>query len=76
MFLLETDRQTWIAVMGVDTEGKETMFRLAFTTMEKAVRFAAAHEEMSARRLREVRLRDIMGADEPPLALDLEPESV
>lgn len=76
VFLLETDRKTWIALNTKDESGKESKFRLAFTSLQRAQAFAAAHRELRAARVREIRLRDITTGDDPPLAIDLDPLSV
>lgn len=76
VFLLETDRQSWLAVNTTDESGLQSKFRLAFTSLERAQEFAAAHREMRAARVREIRLRDITTAEDPPLAVDLDPGSV
>lgn len=76
LFVLETDRKTWLAIRGTDEAGRETMFRLAFTTLELARDFAGFHPEMQARRIRELTLADLTTPADPPLALDLDPGSV
>lgn len=76
VFLLETDRQTWIAVNTTGESGLQSKFRLAFTSLQRAQEFAAAHREMRAARVREIRLRDITTGEDPPLAIDLDPASV
>lgn len=76
LFVLETDRNTWLAIRGTDEAGRETMFRLAFTTMDRARDFASSHPEMQARRIRELTVADLTTPADPPLALDLDPGSV
>lgn len=76
VFVLETDRGTWIAMDGSDEKGQATRFRLAFTTLDRARAFAAAHTELPARRVREIRVADLTTPADPPLAIDVDPESV
>lgn len=76
LFVLETDRKTWLAIRGSDEAGRETMFRLAFTTLDRARDFAGSHPEMQARRIRELTVADLTTPADPPLALDLDPASV
>ena len=76
VFLLETDRQTWIAIRGVDQKGEATQFRLAFSSLERATNLAQRFPAMGAKRVREIRLGDITTADDPPLALDVDPDSL
>lgn len=76
VFLLETDRQTWIAIRGVDEKGSATQFRLAFSTLAAASQFAGRFPTMGAKRVREIRLGDITTAEDPPVALDVDPDSL
>lgn len=76
IFVLETDRKTWVAIRGTDEAGRETMFRLAFTTIDLARDFAGFHPEMQARRIRELRVADLTTPADPPMALDVDPGSV
>jgi hypothetical protein len=76
VFLLETDRQTWIAIRGVDEKGSATQFRLAFSTLDGASQFAYRFPALGAKRVREIRLGDITTAQDPPLALDVDPDSM
>ena len=76
VFLLETDRETWIAMNGVDEEGRATRFRLAFTSLERAADLARRFPELGATRVREMRLSDITMEGDPPIALDVDPESL
>ena len=76
VFVLETDRGTWIALDGFDEHGKATRFRLVFTTLERAREFAMAHAELPARRVREIRVADLTTSSDPPMAIDVDPGSV
>jgi hypothetical protein len=76
VFLLETDRQTWIAIRGVDEGGSATQFRLAFSTLDLAARFAGRFPAFGAKRVREIRLGDITTAEDPPLAIAVDPDSL
>ncbi len=76
VYLLETERQTWIAMIARDENGVETQFRLAFSSLDKAKEFAAIHRDLGARRVREVRLEDIALPGEPPIALDTDPHNL
>lgn len=76
VYLLETERQTWIAIVARDEKGVETRFRLAFSSLDKAKEFAEVHRELGARRVREVRLQDIALPGEPPIALDTDPHNL
>jgi len=76
IFVLETDHKTWLAIRGTDEAGRETMFRLAFTSIDLARDFAGSHPEMQARRIRELRVADLTTPADPPMALDVDPGSV
>lgn len=76
LFVLETGRNTWLAIRGTDEAGRETMFRLAFTTIDRARDFAGSHPEMQARRIRELTVADLTTPADPPLALDVDPGSL
>jgi len=76
VFLLETDRETWIAIRGVDERGEATQFRLAFSSLERAAQLAERFPSLGARRVREIRLGDITMEGDPPLALDVDPDSL
>lgn len=76
VFLLETDRNTWIAMDGVDEKGIATRFRLAFSSLERAAALAKRFPELGAARVREIRLADITMEGDPPIALDVDPESL
>lgn len=76
VFLLETDRDTWIAIEGVDEQGRATRFRLAFSSLERATALARRFPHLEAKRVREIRLGDITMEGDPPIALDVDPDSL